>query len=116
MSENLPTAEVLNNIPNPVPAGVSFHAIASKRSHSKAHAFDWRNQVPVFKPDAPGIGGERLIGQKPPSKSSTMAYQSADGGAAVPAWVAYDRQVLRFYAYFQEAVHEKREEQYRVRR
>ncbi|KAJ3113843.1 EF-hand domain-containing member C2, partial [Physocladia obscura] len=37
-------------------------------------------------------------------------------GEGVPAWVAFDRKVLRFYAYFQEAVHEKREEQYRIRR
>lgn len=29
--------------------------------------------------------------------------------------VLFPTQVLRFYAYFQEAVHEKREEQYRVR-
>ncbi|EDQ91296.1 uncharacterized protein MONBRDRAFT_15233, partial [Monosiga brevicollis MX1] len=32
-----------------------------------------------------------------------------------PAWIAYDRQTLCFDAYFQEAVHEKREENYRVR-
>lgn len=30
--------------------------------------------------------------------------------------MVYFFQVLRFYAYFQEAVHEKREEQYRIRR
>ena len=37
-------------------------------------------------------------------------------GPASPAWVAFDRQVLRFTAYFQEAVHELRGEQYRVRK
>ncbi|KAI9145221.1 hypothetical protein BKA69DRAFT_1108755 [Paraphysoderma sedebokerense] len=33
-----------------------------------------------------------------------------------PIWIAFDRQVLRFYAYFQEAVQERREERYRVRK
>ena len=37
-------------------------------------------------------------------------------GPEAPAWVAFDRQVLCFDAYFQEAVHEKREEQYRIRK
>eukprot|EP01135_Chromosphaera_perkinsii_P012113 Nk52_evm51s2579 gene=Nk52_evmTU51s2579 len=106
----------LNNISYPIPIGIDHNIITSKRSHSKSHAFDFRNGVSVFEPTKPGLGGERLLGQKPPTKSSTMAYQSAEGNPGVPAWVAYDRQVLRFYAYFQEAVHEKREEQYRVRK
>ena len=33
-----------------------------------------------------------------------------------PAWLKFDRQVLRFYAYFQEAVHENPSEQFRVRK
>lgn len=37
-------------------------------------------------------------------------------GPQLPAWVAFDRQVLCFDAYFQEAVHEKRKETYRIRK
>jgi hypothetical protein len=35
--------------------------------------------------------------------------------AVAPAWLKHDRQVLRFYAYFQEPVHENPKENYRVR-
>jgi Ca2+-binding EF-hand superfamily protein len=35
---------------------------------------------------------------------------------AVPAYVALDRMVLRFFAYFKEAVHESRAEHFRVRK
>jgi len=35
---------------------------------------------------------------------------------AMPAFVALDRMVLRFFAYFKEAVHESRMENYRVRK
>ena len=83
-------------------------------------------------------GGEPLLGQK--VTKNTSVYPKGLGGDK-PAWVAFDRQVskmlthaelkiflssfpwffplhwqvLRFYAYFQEAVHEKAEEQYRIR-
>ena len=60
----------------------------------------------------PGIGGEPLRGQK--LKTRNSAYPKGEG-SNLPAWVAFDRQVLCFDAYFQEAVYEKREEQYRVR-
>ena len=33
-----------------------------------------------------------------------------------PPWIKYDRKVLRFYAYFQEHVVERREENYRIRK
>ncbi|KAI8619710.1 hypothetical protein BC830DRAFT_1060073 [Chytriomyces sp. MP71] len=50
-------------------------------------------------------------------QTSIEVYPHAtDLGEGLPAWVAFDRKVLRFYAYFQEAVHDKREEQYRVRK
>eukprot|EP00933_Yihiella_yeosuensis_P029647 TRINITY_DN2328_c0_g2_i1.p1 TRINITY_DN2328_c0_g2~~TRINITY_DN2328_c0_g2_i1.p1 ORF type:complete len:651 (-),score=127.88 TRINITY_DN2328_c0_g2_i1:342-2294(-) len=35
--------------------------------------------------------------------------------AIAPAWLKHDRQVLRFYAYFQEPVHENPKETYRIR-
>jgi len=61
----------------------------------------------------PGIGGEPLRGQKPKPRNSN--YPRGEG-SNLPAWVAFDRQVLCFDAFFQEAVYEKREEQYRVRK
>ncbi|KAI8849151.1 hypothetical protein BC829DRAFT_392048 [Chytridium lagenaria] len=64
-------------------------------NHRKSHAFDYCNTVPVFKGEATGIGGNGLPGQDEAKIHSS---------------------VLRFYAYFQEAVNEKREEQYRVRK
>ena len=33
-----------------------------------------------------------------------------------PSWVEYDRKVLRFYAFFKEAVNESRQENYRIRK
>ena len=59
-----------------------------------------------------GIGGEILPGQKPRYQNSAIPRGQ---GTDLPSWVAFDKQVLSFDAYFQEAVHEKREEQYRVR-
>ena len=61
----------------------------------------------------PGIGGEPLPGQKQKPNSSKIPRGS---GQDLPSWVAFDKQVLCFDAYFQEAVHEKREEQYRIRK
>lgn len=58
-------------------------------------------------------GGDPLPGQKPSPKHSVFP---KGVGPEAPSWVAFDRQVLCFDAYFQEAVHEKREEQYRIRR
>lgn len=63
--------------------------------------------------DKPGIGGDLLRGQKLKPKNSNFPKGE---GSNTPAWVAFDRQVMCFDAYFQEAVHEKREEQYRVRK
>ena len=40
----------------------------------------------------------------------------APSAPAVPAYVALDRMVLRFFGYFKEAVHESRMENYRVRK
>lgn len=44
-----------------------------------------------------------------------MLKQHTDPGAGTPAWIAHDKKVLRFFAYFQEPVHERREEQSRTR-
>lgn len=75
--------------------------------------------MPVFELDKPGIGGELLDGQKPKTMRMSAAASvtmQASGGKYVPAWVAFDRQVLRFYAYFLESVVESRAESFRVRK
>ena len=58
-------------------------------------------------------GGDHMPGSK--SKPQNSSYPKGSGPQA-PAWVAFDRQVLCFDAYFQEAVHEKREEKNRIRK
>lgn len=94
--------------------GQVFDRKIGKTKFHKTHQFDYRNDVSVYVgEDKCGIGGDPLPGQK--LKPRHSAYPKGIGPEA-PAWVAYDRQVLCFDAFFQEAVHEKREEQYRIRR
>ncbi|KAJ1514308.1 EF-hand domain-containing member C2 [Coelomomyces lativittatus] len=84
----------------------------------KSHAFDYINDVSIFREEAQGIGGIPLPGQteKILTTSADLYKTSNHNTGTVPAWIAFDRKVLRFYAYFQEAVQEKREEQYRIRK
>ncbi|KXS15887.1 hypothetical protein M427DRAFT_98498 [Gonapodya prolifera JEL478] len=114
---------------------------ASEPNYRKSHVFDIKNGVTVYVEGKPGIGEEsgcgasrvddgdiehehrRLGGDAIPGqtvtkiKTSLDVYPKADDVAeSVPAWVAFDRKVLRFYGFFQEAVQERREEQHRIRR
>ncbi|XP_053404745.1 EF-hand domain-containing family member C2-like [Mercenaria mercenaria] len=94
--------------------GNSFSGSLGKNKFHKSHHFDVSNDVSMLVGhEKPGIGGELLRGQKLKPRNSN--YPRGEG-SNLPAWVAFDRQVLCFDAYFQEAVHEKREEQYRVRK
>jgi len=93
--------------------GNSFNKNVGKTKYHKSHHFDYANEVSMMVgAEKPGIGGETLLGQK--YKPRNTVFPKGDG-SNLPAWVAFDRQVLCFDAYYQEAVHEKREEQYRVR-
>lgn len=93
--------------------GNSFNNSLGKTKYHKSHHFDYKNEVSMLVGnDKPGIGGELLRGQK--VRPQNTVFPKGEG-SNLPAWVAFDRQVLCFDAYFQEAVHEKREEQYRVR-
>ncbi|KAI0238926.1 EF-hand domain-containing family member C2, partial [Lamellibrachia satsuma] len=86
---------------------------ASRKFHL-SHHFDYANEVAMNVGEAkPGIGGDPRPDQKYPPRFSSIP---RGHGTDLPAWVAFDRQVLAYDGYFQEAVHEKREEQYRVRR
>lgn len=94
--------------------GNNFNHRLSREKFHKSHHFDYNNEVAMLVgEEKPGIGGEPLLGQKRKPKNSV--YPKGEGSSA-PTWVAFDRQVLCFQAYFQEAVHEKREEQFRVRK
>lgn len=93
--------------------GNSFSNQLAKNKFHKSHHFDVCNDTAMLVGhEKPGIGGELLRGQRIKPRNSNYP---AGEGSCLPAWVAFDRQVLCFDAYFQEAVHEKREEQYRVR-
>ena len=98
--------------------GTRFEIGKDRHNARKSHAFDYCNNGPVFKSAAPGIGGAPLSGQdKDKVHTSLDIYpHSANNGEIVPSWVAFDRKVLRFYAYFQESIQERREEKYRIRR
>jgi len=89
----------------------------------KSHLFDVKAGIPVVKdsPNAPV--------QPPPAPQSMMQNSGMGMGATgasigapamnksqqQPAWVAFDRKVLRFNCYFKESVHESRLENYRIR-
>ena len=94
--------------------GNNYDGNVGREKFHKSQLFDYRNDVPAFVGESKtGIGGEILPGYKP--KSNTSAYPKGEGAPA-PAWVAFDRKVLSFKAYFQENVVEKREETFRVRK
>ena len=80
-----------------------------------------------------GIGGVPLAGQDlrpsnsvyPRGKKTDVYDQLIDimicmlilgEGPDRPAWLAFDKQVLCFDAYFQESITERPEEQYRIRK
>jgi len=93
--------------------GNNFDKKLGAEKFHKSHFFDVCNeQIMQTGPHRPGIGGVPIPGQVIPPKHSD--YPKGEGTNA-PAWVAYDRQVLYFKAYFQEAVTERRDEQYRIR-
>jgi len=93
--------------------GNNFNRNLGKVQYHKSHHFDYANEVAMNVGESkPGIGGDILPGQKPRPNNSAIPRGT---GSALPTWVAFDRQVLCFDAFFMEGVHEKREEQYRVR-
>ena len=51
--------------------------------------------------------------------AAAEAKEETEGGipmSKLPAWVAFDRKVCRFYAYFKEGVDESYQENYRIRK
>lgn len=99
----------------PLLPGLSASSQLGQTRFHKSQGLVFQNQVPTLLVDAPGIGGQkRAVAGVTPPRSST--YPKQGDGPAQPAWLAFDRKVLNFEAYFQEAVSERRDEQSRVRR
>uniref|UniRef100_A0A3P8ULF5 EF-hand domain-containing family member C2 n=1 Tax=Cynoglossus semilaevis TaxID=244447 RepID=A0A3P8ULF5_CYNSE len=98
----------------PLLLGHSANKRLGKDKFHKSQHFDVHNGIPLLVgAEKPGIGGELLIGQKIKPKYSVYP----DGqGAALPSWVAFDKQVLKFDAYFEEDVPQNRHETRRVRK
>lgn len=108
----------------------SFVVFAQRSNFAKSHLFDVRNGVrvdlnressPVDHESFPvGDQADSLAATGTAEFESSLERQYATTGAgdtgSLPAWVAYDRKVLRFYAYFKEAVFSSPIEHFRVRK
>ncbi|KAB5577048.1 hypothetical protein PHYPO_G00205490 [Pangasianodon hypophthalmus] len=98
----------------PMLPGYSLNKNLGKDKFHKSQHFDYSNGMPMMVgAEKPGIGGELLLGQRAQPKYSV--FPKGEGSEA-PSWVAFDKQVLCFNAYFQEAVTQSREETYRIRK
>ncbi|XP_042723505.1 EF-hand domain-containing family member C2 [Lagopus leucura] len=86
--------------------------LGKEKFHKSQHWGYCNNVAMLLAEDKPGIGGEPLPGQKLKPKSSVFP---AELGCGAPAWIAFDKQVLSFDAYFEEEVPDKNQELYRIR-
>ncbi|XP_054672405.1 EF-hand domain-containing family member C2 isoform X1 [Grus americana] len=86
--------------------------IGKEKFHKSQHWGYCNNVAMLVAEDKPGIGGEPLPGQKLKPKYSVFPEGM---GSDAPAWVAFDKQVLSFDAYFEEEVPDKNQELYRIR-
>ncbi|NXX85998.1 EFHC2 protein, partial [Urocolius indicus] len=86
--------------------------IRKEKFHKSQHWGYCNNVAMLVGEDKPGIGGEPLPGQKLKPQYSVFP---AGVGSDAPAWVAFDKQVLSFDAYFEQEVPEKNQELYRIR-
>lgn len=99
-----------------------------KERYHKAHIFDLSNGIRVDsnkeKMDARGVSsasGVHPLALRSVARDFRPSLDSALGTPAasmsrLPAWVAYDRKVLRWSGYFKESVHASSAEQWRVRK
>merc|ERR1712166_274944 len=85
----------------------------TKHNHSKRQIFNKAaNGIQVIR-DVPQPKPAPPVVPPPPGHNPVT---KDDALPAVPAYVALDRMVLRFFGYFKEAVHESRLENFRVRK
>ncbi|NXJ12013.1 EFHC2 protein, partial [Odontophorus gujanensis] len=97
----------------PLLPGFSLSRNAGREKFHKSQHWGYCNNVAMLlAEDKPGIGGEPLTGQKLKPKFSVFP---AEVGCGAPAWLAFDKQVLSFDAYFEEEVPDKDQELYRIR-
>ncbi|XP_029458980.1 EF-hand domain-containing family member C2 [Rhinatrema bivittatum] len=97
----------------PLLPGNSFNVNLGKEKFHKSQHFGFTNRIPKWVGEAkPSIGGEPLGGQKLPPKHSVFP---RGVGSDSPSWVAFDKQVLSFDAYFTEEIISSSQEAYRVR-
>ncbi|XP_030315196.1 EF-hand domain-containing family member C2 [Calypte anna] len=97
----------------PLLPGVSRNRNIGKEKFHKSQLWGYCNNVAMLVGEGkPGIGGEPLPGQKLKPKYSMFPEGM---GTDAPAWVAFDKQVLSFDAYFEEEVPDKNQEPYRIR-
>ncbi|NXK91004.1 EFHC1 protein, partial [Formicarius rufipectus] len=97
-----------------------------KTSFHRSHTLGFRNGYAFTQLPREGVGGEtlypNLLSQAQLddlcTQGPTLTYGPARKSAPppfMPSYVAFDKQVLKFDAYFQEEVHTSPEEHYRVR-
>lgn len=97
--------------------------------YAKTHVFDVQNGIPAMKstgsiipPSPPPRRGGAVLMQPATAFAGANALsptktQPAQGSeAATPAWIAFDRKVLRFNCHFDEEVHDSQAEASRVRK
>ncbi|KAK5920386.1 hypothetical protein CgunFtcFv8_024203 [Champsocephalus gunnari] len=96
-----------------LPGNSRNRQLGKDRFHKSQH-FDYSNGVPLLVgTEKPGIGGELLLGQEIKPKFSV--YPKGQG-SDLPAWVAFDKQVLCFEAFCKEDETRARDEKYRIRK
>ncbi|KAM9074148.1 EF-hand domain-containing protein 1 isoform 2-T2 [Megaptera novaeangliae] len=106
--------------------GTSFKD-STKTAFHRSQTLGYRNGYAVVRRPTVGIGGDRLqVSQLSQAeldelagKAPVLAYgqpKQAPRAEFIPAYVAFDKKVLKFDAYFQEDVPLSTEERYRIRR
>jgi len=94
--------------------GNSFNIDHTLNNQRKSHAFDYKNGIAISKSPTRQIGGALTAGGEGDVQhtSADLVYsklpqnQTANGNAMskIPAWVAFDKKVLRFQAFEEEPV------------
>lgn len=96
-----------------------------KQQYHKSHIFDVHSGVRVSQDrqgvDVKGLTATHNLSVGPLARDYKDAVDSKTSTpesvmSKLPAWVAYDRKVLRFFGYFKEAVHASSQENWRVRK
>ncbi|XP_033640737.1 EF-hand domain-containing protein 1-like [Asterias rubens] len=98
----------------------------TKRKYHRSQSLGYKNGYALSNRPEVGIGGEPIeVNQlslaeleELNNKRPTLTYGQAKQAPPedfIPAHVAFDKKVLKFDAYFQQTVHESRNEYYRVR-